>query len=112
MKQTIAVPVAGGIACAHFGHCEQFAFIDVDNSTIGTIRYLTPPTHQPGSHPKFIADEGATVVLAGGMGFKAQQMLEAAGITVCLGVAEQDPETLVRQYLDGSLSPGANQCDH
>ena len=112
MKQTIAVPVAGGIACAHFGHCEQFAFIDVVDTAIDSVRYLSPPSHQPGSHPNFIAGEGATVVLAGGMGFKAQQMLEAAGITVCLGVAEQESEALVRQYIDGTLAHGDNQCDH
>ena len=25
-----AVPVSGGVMCSHFGHCEQFALIDVD----------------------------------------------------------------------------------
>ena len=25
-----AVPVSGGVVAAHFGHCEHFALIDVD----------------------------------------------------------------------------------
>ena len=25
-----AVPVSGGVVSSHFGHCEQFALIDVD----------------------------------------------------------------------------------
>ena len=25
-----ALPVSGGVLCPHFGHCEQFAMIDVD----------------------------------------------------------------------------------
>ena len=28
----IAMPVAGGRLCMHFGHCEQFALLDVDTA--------------------------------------------------------------------------------
>ena len=28
-----AIPVSGGVLSPHFGHCEQFAFIDVDDAT-------------------------------------------------------------------------------
>jgi len=28
--RVIAIPVAGGRLCMHFGHCEQFALLDVD----------------------------------------------------------------------------------
>ena len=29
----IAIPVAGGQLCMHFGHCEQFALLDVDTAS-------------------------------------------------------------------------------
>lgn len=28
----IAIPMAGGQLCMHFGHCEQFALVDVDET--------------------------------------------------------------------------------
>ena len=30
-----AVPVSGGKVCPHFGHCEQFALIDIDEAKKG-----------------------------------------------------------------------------
>jgi predicted Fe-Mo cluster-binding NifX family protein len=30
----IAIPMAGGTLCPHFGHCEQFAIVDVDQGEI------------------------------------------------------------------------------
>lgn len=30
----IAIPLENGRLCSHFGHCEQFAIIDVENNTI------------------------------------------------------------------------------
>ena len=29
----IAIPLAAGRLCMHFGHCEQFALVDVDGAT-------------------------------------------------------------------------------
>ena len=45
-----AVPGTGGILSPHFGHCEQFALIDVDEkSRKVTKKQLVPsPEHQPG----------------------------------------------------------------
>ena len=41
----IAIPVAGGRLCTHFGHCEQFALLDVDTAgkEILNSHHLTPP---------------------------------------------------------------------
>ena len=39
-----AVPVSGGMVLPHFGHCENFALIDVDEDPdpTGEFSYLTP----------------------------------------------------------------------
>ena len=34
------------------------------------------------------------------------------GIRVVVGAAAETPETLVRQYLAGTLATGENVCDH
>ncbi len=36
----LAVPVAEGRLCSHFGHCESFALVDVDAGTMRTLKRL------------------------------------------------------------------------
>jgi ATP-binding protein involved in chromosome partitioning len=110
----IAVPVANKQLCMHFGHCEVFTFFDVDetNKTISSKVDIAPPPHEPGVLPKWIGEQGANLVLAGGMGQKAQSLFNQNGVKVVVGVAENDPEKAVLNYLQGSLKTGSNACDH
>jgi predicted Fe-Mo cluster-binding NifX family protein len=110
----IAVPVAGGRLAMHFGHCEHFALFDVDRAG-GVIldRRLEPaPPHAPGLLPRWLAEQGADVILAGGMGQRAQALFAEAGIEVVVGAPAEDPEQLVAAYLAGTLACGENVCDH
>ena len=109
----IAIPVAEGRLCAHFGHCEVFAFLDVDQATkrVAGRRDLTPPPHEPGVLPGWVASQGAQVVLAGGMGGRAVSLFEQAGVQVYTGCPAEPPEELVKGFLDGRLARGGNACD-
>ena len=109
-----AVPVTGGMMSPHFGHCEQFALFDVDESKkeVTNKELLNSPEHQPGLLPVWLAEKGVTVVIAGGMGPRAQDIFQQNGISVVLGAMESDPEKAVLSYLDGSLATGDNVCDH
>lgn len=110
----IAIPVADGRLAQHFGHCQQFALVDVDTET-GTIigtSMETPPPHEPGVIPKWVADQKVQLVLAGGMGAKAQTMFTDAGVRVVTGCPAENPDELVNKYMSGTLSTGANACDH
>ena len=110
----IAIPLAGGQVCMHFGHCEQFALLDVDTASkeILNSHQLTPPVHQPGVLPRWLHDQGVNLVIAGGMGGRAQGIFAEHGIEVVVGVPAEPPESIVRSYLDGKLQPGENICDH
>jgi predicted Fe-Mo cluster-binding NifX family protein len=110
----IAIPVAAGKLAMHFGHCETFAFLDVDPKTKKVIGRTdqTPPAHAPGVLPKWLSDEGATLVIAGGMGSRAQGLFSQNGIEVIVGVASAVPEELAQAYLAGTLAAGENVCDH
>lgn len=113
MTRKFAIPTEAGQLCAHFGRCEQFAIVEVaDDGAIAGEMFVTPPAHQPGSYPSFLADQGVSVVLAGGMGMKAQQLFQASGIDVVSGVGAGQPRALVEQYLEGTVADGVNQCDH
>jgi len=109
-----AVPVSGGMMSPHFGHCEQFAFFDVDEQKkeIVSRESITSPDHQPGLLPVWLAERGASVVITGGMGPRAVELLQQYGIGVVLGAVESDPEKAVLSHLSGSLATGENVCDH
>jgi ATP-binding protein involved in chromosome partitioning len=52
------------------------------------------------------------VIIAGGMGRRAQQLFAQNGITVVVGAPAETPEQLVSAYLSGTLETGGNLCDH
>ncbi|MFO8056599.1 MAG: NifB/NifX family molybdenum-iron cluster-binding protein [bacterium] len=109
----IALPVANGELCMHFGHCEAFAVVEVDDKgNILNTEMLTPPPHQPGVLPPWVADQGVKLVIAGGMGGRAINLFNQAGVEVIVGAPAGPPEKLVSDYLAGTLQAGDNVCDH
>lgn len=110
----IAVPVTGGVLSAHFGHCEKFVLFDVgeDGRTVGGRQEMKPPPHEPGTFPKWLHAQGATIIIAGGMGSRAQSLFGKNDIRVVVGATGTEPDAIVRSFLDGRLEIGANSCDH
>jgi predicted Fe-Mo cluster-binding NifX family protein len=110
----IAIPLAEGRLTMHFGHCERFAFVDANQESkeIVSIETLTPPEHVPGLFPKWVREQGADLVIAGGMGERAQELFAEQGIKVIAGAPADSPEELVNAYFNGTLVTGKNACDH
>ncbi len=110
----VAIPLAQGKLTLHFGHCEQFAIIDVNEETkeITSREDLTPPAHEPGVLPRWLHEQGANVIIAGGMGQRAQQLFTQNDIKVIVGASSDEPEEIVSAYLQGTLETGSNICDH
>lgn len=110
----IAIPVTEGKLAMHFGHCEQFALIDVDpvNKIIVDTTMEVPPPHEPGVLPEWLAKKGANVIIAGGMGSRAQGLFADRGIEVVVGAPADEPQVIVTSYLNGDLQTGSNVCDH
>jgi predicted Fe-Mo cluster-binding NifX family protein/MinD-like ATPase involved in chromosome partitioning or flagellar assembly len=107
-----AIPVSDGKLSAHFGHPEFFALIETENGVISNRSFLTPPPHEPGVLPRWLGEQGVDIVIAGGIGGQAQQLLEGNGIQVITGAPQDAPEVLVNQYLSGTLVSQENVCDH
>lgn len=112
MKKLFAVPTINEKLCAHFGHSEQFAVVETEDQNILNVTYFTPPVHQPGTYPKFLADKGVSTIISGGMGQKAQDIFAHHNIEVFMGIDSEDPAVLVEKYLEDQLQAGDNQCDH
>jgi predicted Fe-Mo cluster-binding NifX family protein len=111
--EKIAVPMAAGAYCLHFGGADTFMLCDADveTHTIGEACVFTAPEHKPGALPRWLNQQGVTTVLAGRMGDRARQMLSRLGMKVVVGAVGPDPSSLIRSYLDGTLVRGDGSCD-
>jgi len=112
MKKRIAIPLEKGILCSHFGHCQQFAIIDAENNSISGETLVTPPPHEPGLLPAWLAEKGVTDVIAGGMGQRAIDLFNQQKINVFVGAQIKSFKELANDLLNNSLAAGANYCDH
>ncbi len=114
MVMKIAIPLADGVLASHFGHCERFALLEVEleqRKMLARNDIVAPP-HEPGLLPRWLAEHGADMIIAGGMGERARELFSQSGIKVFTGAPPVDPEQLVHHFMHGSLSLGANQCEH
>lgn len=110
----VAIPLAEGKLCHHFGHCERFAVLDIDQSTKTVLKRedIVPPPHEPGLLPPWLAERQVGLIIAGGMGQRALSIFTEHGIEVVVGAPSDTPETLVTDWMNGRLTCGANVCDH
>ncbi len=109
-----AVPVSNSKVAVHFGHCQHFALFDVDEAkgVILNKESMPSPGHEPGLLPIWLAEQGVSVVIAGGMGSRAQALFRENRIEVIVGTPNDDPEKAVLDYIRGTLATGDNICDH
>ncbi len=109
-----AVPTAQGKLCLHFGHCECFTLIDINEETKEITRNeaLTPPAHEPGVLPRWLHEQQVNIVISGGMGQRAQMLFAQNDIKVLTGATVGKPEDIVTAYLNKTLEIGDNICDH
>ena len=109
-----AIPVSGGALDPHFGHCQEFAFVDADEAKKEILKkeIIPSPGHEPGVLPGWCAQQGAKIIIAGGMGGRAVDLFQQSGIEVILGAPSESPEQVVLDYINGVLATGDNACDH
>lgn len=112
MNKKIAIPTTRGELSAHFGHCEKFAIYDIHDYKIIKEEFVTPPPHEPGSHPAFLRELGCDAIIAGGMGSRAQSLFAQNNIEVIIGLRSDNLKGLVEEYISGNLESGENLCDH
>jgi len=113
-KMRIAIPVAQERLSQHFGHCDQFAIFDIDDNLkkVTNRNNRIPPAHAPGILPQWLRENDVNVIIAGGMGQRAQQLFAQNDIKVVIGATSSSPEEIVSAYLGGTLETGDNICDH
>ncbi len=96
----------------HFGRCRYYIFVDVENGEIKNIETKENPyfeSHEPGVVPRFIAEQKADVIVAGGMGPRAIEWFEKLNVKPITTTPKRIKDIL-ESYLKGHLS-GAESCD-
>lgn len=108
----IAIPTLEGKLCSHFGHCETFTFVEInpDTQEILEIKTAEPQEGISCQSANWIAQQGVSLVLAGGMGGRPMMIFAQNGVEVVSGCPELEIEKLVKLYLEQKLEIGENSC--
>lgn len=108
----IAIPTENGKLCSHFGHCESFTFADVDMQTkeIKNIENKIPDEGISCQSASWISEQGANVILAGGMGARPLGIFAQNGVKVIAGCPELPVEDVIKEYMNSTLTTGENSC--
>ena len=108
----IAIPTENEKLCSHFGHCESFTFAEVNPETkeILNIETRVPEEGISCQSANWISEQGANIILAGGMGARPLEIFSRNGVQVISGCPELPIKELITSYLDSSLVRGENAC--
>lgn len=111
MKIAIPVTVENRVD-DHFGHCEYFGVYTLSEEKEVMDVQLVNSSQGCGCKSNIasvLADQGVSVMLAGGIGAGAINVLNSWGISVvrgCSGKAEE----VVKEYISGRLVDSGNSC--
>lgn len=100
------------LVAQHFGHAPFFVLVDVKDGEVCAVQGIANPfatAHQPGQIPDFVKQQNADVILSGGMGGRAIEFFEQAGIKAATGASGTVRQAL-EHYLGGKLKDAA-PCD-
>ncbi len=112
MNQKIAIPTNNGALWPHFGKAPQVTIVTVEDGKVKETIVLEAPEHEHGAMPRFIAAQGCTDVLCGGLGGGAVNMLNQLGIQVHAGAPAIPVQEVLAQYLGGTIVYGDGSCHH
>ncbi len=110
----IALPARDGIIDGHFGHCDYFCVVSVDDGKIVDEKRVDPPAGCgcKSNIVSILAEMGVTVMLAGNMGQGAVNVLGNQGIKVYRGCSGGLTDA-VEQWLAGNVVDSGENCsDH
>lgn len=110
----IAIPTRGNIVDGHFGHCEMYTIITSDDTRNIINSEVLPSPQGCGCKSNIAAvlqQAGVEVMLAGGIGEGAINVLTRHGIKVVRGCSG-DVKLLVEKYLNEELVDSGESCSH
>ena len=105
----IAISTDNGRVSAHFGRAPEFTFVTIENNEVIEKIIIPNPGHSVGSIPQFVHQNGANIMIAGGMGHRAIGFFQQYNIEVITGV-QGNVNDVIREILNGTLEGGESLC--
>jgi predicted Fe-Mo cluster-binding NifX family protein len=105
----IAISTDSRNVCGHFGRAPEFTFVTIENNKVVDEYSLPNPGHTVGSIPKFVHNEGAKYMIAGGMGHRAIGFFNEYGIEVITGITGKIDDA-IKNFINGTLEGGDSIC--
>ncbi len=108
---TVGIPSTepGGLDAVfgqHFGHCDLYTLVDIEDGEINNVRTLPSVPHQQGgcmAPVQYLADNGVRVLLAGGMGMRPLMAFNQLNIDVFFAQGAATVGQAVQAFVDGQL---------
>ncbi len=108
----IAIPSNGeggldGTRAGHFGHCDVFTFIDVENGEIKNVSMLQNREHVQGGcmvPVNLLAENNVTALIVGGIGMRPLMGFRQVGIDVYHDSKRPDIKSVVEDLVAGKLA--------
>ncbi|MFW5715414.1 MAG: NifB/NifX family molybdenum-iron cluster-binding protein [bacterium] len=107
----IAIATEAGQVAEHFGRCPLYTLVDLVDGQMDKRREIENPGHEPGRIPRLLRDHDVDVIIAGGMGQRAQMLFSQMDIEQIVGVTGSVDEVL-NACLAGTLEGGESLCAH
>ena len=107
----LAVSTDSDRVSAHFGRCQFYTIVELEDKKVLSKSVIETPPHQPGFLPKFLNEQGVNCVITGGMGPVAIDLFQEMSIEPIIGVSGKVDE-VIQDYLLGKLQSGESQCTY
>lgn len=107
----IAIPSNGdggldGIRSGHFGHCDVFTFIDVENGMINSVSTIRNNGHVQGGcmvPVNLLAQHKVNALIVGGIGMRPLMGFRQVGIEVYHEAERVEIKPVVKDLIEGRL---------
>jgi len=110
-KGRIAIPSMeqgglGGVRSGHFGHCDVFTLVDVEEGQIKEVTILPNQEHVQGGcmvPVNLLADNNVNALIVGGIGMRPLMGFRNAGIDVYYDAQRAEIQPVVDDLIAGEL---------
>jgi len=96
----------GGVRAGHFGHCDVFTLVDVEDGKIKEVTTLPNQEHAQGGcmiPVNLLADNNVNALIVGGIGMRPLMGFRNAGIDVYYDAERAEIKPVVEDLIAGEL---------
>lgn len=111
LLKKVALPISNNLLSPDFEQSSAFIIFTIDKGK--SIKKDLVMTHlQLGLFPYWLAKMGVTDLITKGIDFHMVNKFSQFKINVFVGVASENPEVLLEEYLSGGLETNGSFVDH